>query len=161
MKPINQLVYSIVSIFAIVSACAALPINVASIGESLIKSNNIALLSHNTNTHTHTHTYTLNAFLSGHICTMHFYLYNACWTHTLTYTYVHRVNGVRHNHAYIYAMCAWECWVFIWFIAGMCMWHLVVSAIFRIIQLSISFLHNVCTDRHATSKRDICCCCFF
>lgn len=40
MKSINQLVYSIASIFAIVSACAALPINVASIGESLIKSNN-------------------------------------------------------------------------------------------------------------------------
>lgn len=52
MKSINQLVYSIVSIFAIVSACAALPINVASIGESLIKSNNCIVV---TFTHTHTH----------------------------------------------------------------------------------------------------------
>lgn len=46
MKSINQLVYSIASLFAIVSACAALPINVASIGESLIESNYFIVICH-------------------------------------------------------------------------------------------------------------------
>lgn len=125
MKSINQLVYSIVSIFAIVSACAALPINVASIGESLIKSNNCIVV-------TYTHTLTHNAFLSGHILAMHF-VFTRCIWHTYIHTHRHTM---RHNQRVCVFGCAGECYVVGDFSHNP----------------TIDFIFAMYANRHATSK---------